>query len=78
MPPTSREVGCHESVNDQTTRHIQKDDMTYEMGWGIVIGLALIFGAWLRWYRHRLLRKQEIRWLDKHHVLDKLRKRFGR
>ena len=52
--------------------------MTYEMWVGIVIGLALIFGAWLRRYRHRLLRKQEIRWLDEHHVLDKLRKRFGR
>jgi hypothetical protein len=50
--------------------------MTYAM-WGIVIGFALMFGASLRLYSHSLQRKREIRWLDEHHVLDRLRKRFG-
>jgi len=54
---------------------IEKDDMTYAM-WGIVIGLTLMFGASLRRYRHSLLRKREIRWLDEHHVLDRLRERY--
>ena len=49
--------------------------MTYAM-WGIVIGLTLMFGASLRRYRHSLLRKREIRWLDEHHVLDRLRERY--
>jgi hypothetical protein len=54
---------------------IETDDMTYAM-WGIVIGLALMFGASLRWYRHSLLRKREIRWLDERHVFDRLRERY--
>ncbi|TDN63135.1 hypothetical protein B0G77_6761 [Paraburkholderia sp. BL10I2N1] len=49
--------------------------MTYAM-WGILIGLALMFGASLRPYRHNLLRKREIHWLDEHHVPDRLRKQF--
>jgi hypothetical protein len=56
---------------------IEKDDMTHAM-WGIVIGLALLFGASLRRYRHSLQRKWETRWLDEHHVLERLRKQFGR
>ena len=51
--------------------------MTYEM-WGIVIGLALLFGASLRGYKRSLLRKRETRWLDEHHVMDRLRKQLGR
>jgi hypothetical protein len=46
--------------------------------WGIVIGLALLFGASLRRYRHSLQRKRETRWLDEHHVLERLRKQFAR
>jgi hypothetical protein len=49
--------------------------MTYAM-WGIVIGLALMVGTSLQRYRHSLQRKQGTRWLDEHHVLDRLRKRF--
>jgi hypothetical protein len=55
---------------------IQKDDMTYAM-WGIVIAMALMFGVSLRGYRRSLARRREIRWLDEHHVLDRLRKQFG-
>ena len=51
--------------------------MTYAT-WDIVIGLALMFGASLRRYGRSLLRKREVRWLDEHHVLDRLRKQFGR
>jgi hypothetical protein len=50
--------------------------MTYAM-WGILIGLGLMFAASLRQYRHSVLRKREVRWLDEHHVLDRLRKQFG-
>jgi hypothetical protein len=55
---------------------IEKDDMTYAM-WGIAIALALMFGVSLRRYRRSLLRKRDIRWLDEHHVLDRLRKQLG-
>jgi hypothetical protein len=55
---------------------IEKDDMTYAM-WGILIGLGLMFAASLRQHRHSVLRKREVRWLDEHHVLDRLRKQFG-
>jgi hypothetical protein len=55
---------------------IEKDDMTYAM-WGIVVALALRFGVPLRRYRRSLLRKRDIRWLDEHHVLDRLRKQLG-
>jgi hypothetical protein len=51
--------------------------MTHAM-WGTVIGLALLLGASLRLYWHSILRKRETRWLDEHHVLDRLRKQFGR
>lgn len=50
--------------------------MTSSM-WGIAVGLALMFGASLLRYRHSLLRKRDIRWLDEHHVLDRLRKQLG-
>ncbi|KAA0999982.1 hypothetical protein FVF58_41005 [Paraburkholderia panacisoli] len=49
-----------------------KDDMTHSM-WGIALGLALMFGAALRRYRRNVLRKRDIRWLDEHHILDRLR-----
>jgi hypothetical protein len=45
--------------------------------WGIVVGLALMFGVSLRQYRRSILRKREIRWLDEHHVLDGLRTQLG-
>jgi hypothetical protein len=45
--------------------------------WGIAVGLALMIGVSLRRYRRSLLRKQEIRWLGEHHVLDRLRKHLG-
>lgn len=52
-----------------------KDDMTHSM-WGIAVGLALMFGAALRRYRRSALRKRDIRWLDEHHILDRLRKQL--
>jgi hypothetical protein len=45
--------------------------------WGIVIGLALMFGVSLQRYRRSLLRKREIRWMGENHVLDRLRKELG-
>jgi hypothetical protein len=45
--------------------------------WGNAIGLALVFGSALRRYRGNALRKREIRWLDEHHVLDRLRNQLG-
>ncbi|MCC8405298.1 hypothetical protein LJ655_26130 [Paraburkholderia sp. MMS20-SJTN17] len=50
--------------------------MTYAM-WGITIGLALMFGVSLRRYRRSLLYKREIRLMDEHHVLDRLRQQLG-
>jgi hypothetical protein len=50
--------------------------MTYAM-WGIVVGLALMFGVSLQRYRRSLLRKREIRWMADNHVLDRLRKQLG-
>jgi hypothetical protein len=44
--------------------------------WGIAIGLALMFGAALLRYRSNVLRKRHIRWLDEHHLLDRLRKQL--
>jgi len=61
---------------DVNREQIEKDDMTYPM-WGIAVGLALMFGVSLRRYRRSLQRKQEIRWLDEHHVLDRLRRHLG-
>jgi hypothetical protein len=49
--------------------------MTHSM-WGIAVGLALMFGAALRRYRRNALRKRDIRWLDEHHILDRLRKQL--
>jgi hypothetical protein len=45
--------------------------------WGIVVGLALMFGVSLQRYRRSLLRKREIRWMADNHVLDRLRKQLG-
>lgn len=50
--------------------------MTYAM-WGIVVALALMFGVSLLRYRRSVLRRREIRWMDEHHVLDRLRKQLG-
>jgi hypothetical protein len=61
---------------DVKREQIGKDDMTYAM-WGIAVGLALIFGVSLRRYRRSLLRKWEIRWMDEHHLLDRLREQLG-
>jgi hypothetical protein len=44
--------------------------------WGIVIGLALMFAAALRRYRRSALRRRDIRWLDEHHILDRLRRQL--
>ncbi|MFL9965855.1 hypothetical protein PQR02_33530 [Paraburkholderia sediminicola] len=44
--------------------------------WGIAVGLALMFGAALRGYRRNALHKRDIRWLDEHHILDRLRKQL--
>lgn len=64
------------SVAGCKREQIEKDDMTYAM-WGIAIGLALMFGVSLRRYRSSLLRKREIRWMDEHHLLDRLREQLG-
>jgi hypothetical protein len=50
--------------------------MTYAM-WGILTGMTLIFSFSLYQYRKSVVRKQEIRWLTEHHVIDKLRDRLG-
>jgi hypothetical protein len=52
---------------------IEKDDMTYAM-LGIAAVVALMLGVALWRYRRSVMRKREIRWLDEHHVLDRLRK----
>jgi hypothetical protein len=31
-----------------------------------------MFAAWVRRYRHSLQRQREDRWLEEHHVLDRL------
>ncbi|MGF6758958.1 hypothetical protein [Paraburkholderia sp. GAS334] len=49
--------------------------MTYAM-YGVAGGMTLIFSISLYWYRKNLIRRQEIRWLDEHHVLDRLRARL--
>jgi hypothetical protein len=45
--------------------------------WGIIVGLALMFGVSLWRYRRSVLYKREIRWMDEHHVLDRLRQQLG-
>ena len=50
--------------------------MTYAM-WGISTAMALMFAIAFYWHRQSLVRKQEIRWLGEHHVLDRLRERLG-
>jgi heme/copper-type cytochrome/quinol oxidase subunit 2 len=47
--------------------------MTYAM-LGIAAVVALMLGVALWRYRRSVMRKREIRWLDEHHVLDRLRK----
>lgn len=49
--------------------------MTHAM-WGIAFGLALILAVSLRRYMRGVQRKQEIRWLNEHHVLNRLRERL--
>jgi len=49
--------------------------MTYAM-WGISTAMALMFAIAFYWYRQSLVRKQEVRWLGEHHVLDRLRERL--
>lgn len=61
---------------DVKREQIEKDDMTYAM-WGIAIGLALMFGVSLRRYRRSLQRKREFRWMEEHHILDRLREQLG-
>ncbi|SKD04796.1 hypothetical protein SAMN05446934_9436 [Paraburkholderia hospita] len=51
--------------------------MTYAV-WDTVVGWRFMFGASLLRYRRSLMRRREIRWLEDHHVLDRLRKQFGR
>lgn len=48
--------------------------MTYTT-WGILTGMTLTFFLALYRYRQSVARKQEIRWLSKHHVIDRLRNR---
>ena len=50
--------------------------MTYSM-WGIAIGLTLMLGVSLWRYRRSVLYKREIRWMDEHHELDRLREQLG-
>lgn len=61
---------------DVKREQIEKDDMTYAM-WGIAIGLALMFGVSLRRYRRSLQREREFRWMEEHHILDRLREQLG-
>ncbi len=51
--------------------------MAYAM-WGIVIGRALLVGSAAAAQSAQLRRKREARWLDERHVMDRLRKQFGR
>jgi hypothetical protein len=50
--------------------------MTYAI-WGILTAMILIFSVSFYRYRKSVARKQEIRWLSEHHVLDRLRDRLG-
>jgi hypothetical protein len=50
--------------------------MTYAM-WGILTGMTLIFSFSLNRYRKSVARQQEVRWLNEHHVIDRLRNRSG-
>jgi len=50
--------------------------MTYAM-WGILTAMTLIFSVSFHRYRNSVARKQEIRWLSEHHVIDRLRDRLG-
>jgi hypothetical protein len=49
--------------------------MTYAM-WGILVGMTMIFAVSLYWYRQGFVRRQEIRWLSEHHVIDRLRSKL--
>jgi hypothetical protein len=77
MPGYRSAISLPRNLSADAKIEFEKDDMTYAM-WGIVLGLVLLIGASLRRYRRRLLRKRETRWLDEHHVMDRLRKQFGR
>jgi hypothetical protein len=49
--------------------------MTYAM-YGVAGGMMLIFTISFYSYRKSRTRRKEIRWLDEHHVLDRLRARL--
>ncbi|CAB3772594.1 hypothetical protein LMG29542_06911 [Paraburkholderia humisilvae] len=46
--------------------------MTYAM-WGILTAMMLILSVSFHRYRKSVARKQETRWLNEHHVIDRLR-----
>ena len=50
--------------------------MTYAM-WDILTGMTLIFLVSFYRYRRNVARKQEIRWLNEHHMIDRLRDKLG-
>ena len=51
-------------------------DMTYAM-WGILIGMALMFGVSLYRYKHQIVREQHPRGSAKQRAHDRLRERYG-
>ena len=61
---------------DRASTVAASSDSTLHRYRGIAVGLALMFGAALRRYRRSALRKRDIRWLDEHHILDRLRKQL--
>jgi hypothetical protein len=77
MPGYRSAIPRNLSADVKIEFRFEKDNMAYAM-WGIVLGLMLLIGASLRRYRRRLLRKRETRWLDEHHVIERLRKQLGR
>lgn len=57
-------------------RQTQRKNVTYSM-WGILTGMTMMFAVSLYRYRQSLARREKIRWLNEHHMIDRLRTRLG-
>ena len=45
--------------------------------WGILTGMTMMFAFSLNRYRQGLARREKIRWLNEHPMIDRLRARPG-
>ncbi|SDH89361.1 hypothetical protein SAMN04487926_109131 [Paraburkholderia steynii] len=50
--------------------------MTYSM-WGILTGMTMMVAVSLYRYRQSLARRDRIRWLNEHHMIDRLCAKLG-